>query len=253
MKADLSRVLLTIALTFAVLCTGVLPVVAFGPLDIEAEVPIYSKYVWRGQVVNDEAVVQPSVKADVMGFGVGFWTNFDLSDYNGTETEFNEVDLTLNYGLPIPLPLLDINFGLIYYDFPNTDWDSTAEFYLTGSASLPFHPTLEFYYDFKEIDGLYVNASVSRGVPLTPELNLDLGLSLGYGDGDYNTGYHGQGNAGVNNLLLTAGVPFHPVPLFTVTPHVGYATLVSDSKDSVDARGGKTDAFYMGLSAAFRF
>ncbi len=237
--------------TLLVLVAATAPALALGPLDINAELPLYSKYVWRGGVITNDPVLQPSLSTDIMGFGVGFWANLDLTDYNGTETKFNEIDWTLNYGMP--LPLLDLNFGLIYYSFPNTEADATAEIYATGSAHVLLRPTLEIYYDFKEIDGAYVNASVSHGVPLNPSLNLELGASLGFGDGDYNKGYFGAGNAGANNFLLTAGVPFHPAPMFTITPSLNYSTLLGDSKDAVDAANGEADAFFFGISAAFRF
>jgi len=234
-----------------VLVAAAAPALALGPVDVTAELPLYSKYVWRGIVVTDDPVLQPNFSADIMGFGVGLWANMDLTDYNGTETEVNEVDWTLNYGLP--MPLLDLNFGLIYYDFPNTEADGTAEFYVSGSAHVLLSPTLEIYYDFKEIDGTYVNASVSHGVPLNPSLNLELGASLGLGDSDYNTGYFGADATGANNFRLSAGVPIHPAPMFTVTPSLAYSTLLGDAKDNVDAMDGEADAFYFGISAAFQF
>lgn len=240
-------------LALLTLLTLALPALAFGPLDINAELPFLSQYVWRGQVVNSEAVLQPNFFTGIMGFGVGFWGNMDLTDVYGNQGQFSEQDFTINYGLPLPLPLLDIDFGLIYYDFPNTDTSSTAEIYVTGSASVLLHPTLEIYYDFKEIDGTYVNASISHPVALSPTLDLDLGASLGYGTADYTKGYFGVDTAGMNNFLLDASVPLHPIPFFTVTPSLAYSTLLGDAKDAVDNHHGDTDAVYFGLSVSFVF
>lgn len=98
-----------------------------------------------------------------------------------------------------------------------------------------------------------MNASISRGFPLNETLDLDMGLSLGFGDSSYNKGYYGADATGMNNLLLTAGVPLHPAPMFTITPSLGYSTLLGDPKDSQDDLERDTDAFFFGISAAFRF
>ena len=83
--------LLTASILLLLINTS-LPALAFGPLDIDAELPYVSQYVWRGIVANPDPVLQPSLSASILGFNVGFWGNVDLTDIYGKKGEFTEID-----------------------------------------------------------------------------------------------------------------------------------------------------------------
>lgn len=239
------------SLTLLILISTALPVLALGPLDVDADLTFMSKYVWRGMVANPEAVLQPSISASILGIGFGFWGNMDLTDIYNNSGEFTEIDWIASYG--IPLPFVDLDFGIIYYDFPQSDASSTAEAYISGSMGILLSPTLSIYYDFKDVDGTYIDAGISYPVALGPDLNLDLGASLGFGDSGYNESYFGMDSGGMTNFLLSASVPFESIPFFTITPSVNYSTQLGDAKDSTDEFDGDSDAFFYGLSATFSF
>jgi len=66
-------------------------------------VSMLSKYVWRGyELSKDSIVIQPSITASYMGFGINLWGNLDTDqdmDLFGEEgANWNETDLTLSYG-----------------------------------------------------------------------------------------------------------------------------------------------------------
>ncbi len=246
----MKKILLT-SLTLIMMVSAAMPALALGPLDANADLAFMSKYVWRGMVVNPEAVLQPGVSASFLGFGVGFWGNIDMTDIYNNSGEFTETDWIANYGFSFPL--ISIDFGLIYYDFPNTDSNATTEFYVTGSAGVLLSPTLSIYYDFDEVDGTYINAGISHGIALGPELDLDLGASLGLGDSGYNKSYFGIDDGGMTDFLFTASVPFEAIPFFTITPSVNYSTQMGDAKDKTDSLDGDSDAFFYGITASFSF
>lgn len=240
------------------------PALALGPVDINADLTLNSKYVWRGMTATDDAVLQPGFSANLLGFGVGFWGNMDLSDYNDTEWKFNEIDYTLTYELNFPL--VSFGAGLIYYDFPNTDADGTTELYLSASASVLLSPSLTVYQDIDNIKGAYWEASVGHGVPLSPMADLNLGATLGLGSKGYLAGYFGVipsvddpgeftdfTGASMSDLTLRASVPYKAVPFFTVTPAITYSTLLGDAKDSAKGYERNEDAFYYGLTVSFSF
>jgi len=243
------------------------PVMALGPLDVDAELALNGKYVWRGMVVTPDQVLQPSVDVGVLGFSLGFWGNIDTNDVNGAEWEFNEVDWTLGYELS--LPALSLGAGFINYTFPASDDPSTTEFYLGASLSVLLSPSLTLYQDIDEFKGAYWEASIGHAVALSEGTDLDLKAGLGLGSKSYIEGYFGPattipgvpelpGDANMTDYYLSAGVPFHPIPFFTVTPSVTYSALTGDVKDIVDSAGGiayhgDSDAFYWGLSAMFSF
>lgn len=240
------------------------PALAMGPLDVNADLALNSEYVWRGMVVTDDLVLQPAASASVAGIGFGFWGNMDLSDANDTEWKFNEIDYIITYGLS--LPMVSFGAGLIYYDFPNTELDSTTELYLTASASVLLSPTLTIYQDIDNIKGAYWEAGVSHGVPLSPMADLELSATLGLGSKGYLAGYFGVipslddpgeftdfTGASMSDFRLSAGVPYKAVPFFTITPAVTYTTLLGDAKDAAEGHGADQDAFYLGLTASFSF
>lgn len=243
-------------------CAG--PALAMGPLDASAELALNSKYVWRGMVATDDMVLQPAASASVAGFGFGFWGNIDTSDINGNEWSFNEIDYIVTYG--ISMPMISFGAGLIYYDFPNTDLDSTTELYVTASASVLLSPTLTIYQDIDNIKGAYWEAGISHGVPLSPMADLELSATLGLGSKGYLAGYFGVirdpldpaeftdfTGASMSDFRLSAGVPYKAVPFFTITPAVTYTTLLGDAKDAAEGRHADKDAFYLGLTASFSF
>lgn len=246
----MNKILLT-ALTLVMMVSAALPALALGPLDVDADLTYMSKYVWRGMVANPEAVLQPSMSASIMGIGFGFWGNMDLTDITGRSGEFTEIDYVASYG--IPLPFVDLDFGLIYYDFPNSEAASTAEAFISGSMGVLLSPTLSIYYDFQEVDGAYVSAGISHGAAMGPELKLELGATVGFGDSGYNESYYGLDSGGLTDFLVTASVPFDPIPFFTITPSVNYGTQMGDAKTSTDDADGDSDAFFYGISATFSF
>ncbi len=243
------------------------PAAALGPVDASARVGMFSKYVWRGMVVTDDPVLQPEASLGIMGFGADVWGNMDLTDFHRTEDDpdglqgqLNEIDYTLRYD--VSLPLLQLGAGLVHYTFPNTDADATTEIYASVAANVLFSPSVAIYYDIDEIDGGYLQLGASHALPVSPVTDLQLSTSLGYGSADYVQGYFVTGlpegtltdlDAGPTDLQLTAELPYHPLPMVTLTPSVTYSTLLGDADDAAEAGGTDTDAFFLGLTAGLSF
>ncbi len=243
------------------------PSAALGPIDASASAGLFSKYVWRGMIVTDDPVLQPDLSVSVMGFGADIWGNMDLTDYHRTSEDpdglggqFYEMDYSLSYG--VSLPLLKLGAGLIYYDFPNTHDSATTELYISAAADVLFSPSVAMYYDVDEIDGGYLQLAAGYAVEMSPGTDLDLAASLGYGSADYVQGYFAglvpdkaltSLDAGPTDLQLTAEIPYHLLPMVTVTPSVTYSTLLGDASDAADAGNADTDAFFLGLTAGLSF
>lgn len=262
---------LTIFVLAAVLTIGATSALALGPLDAEAEVSVYSKYVWRGMVNVDDYVLQPSVNLGVAGFTAGFWGNVDMTDINSDELadldtswKFTEIDWTLGYGMT--LPFFEFGLGLIYYDFPQIDDAETLELYLSAEANVLLSPSLVIYQDLDAVKGGYWDFSVSHGFALGSTNTLDIDAGVGLGSKSYFNGYFGMPadfeattdfGTSLADARISASVPFHPAPMFTVTPSVTYTTLMGDAKDAVEGTEGlwygKKDAFFWSLTAGFEF
>lgn len=125
-------------------------------------------YIWRGIVLNDDGVMQFSLDAqplDAWGIPIGFnvWGNYDIGDYDGqvSGSEISELDLVVYASLPAGFEV-----GYIEYQFPQTEFGDTREFYVTWSKDMIITPTISFYYDFGEINAAYSSLDLTYSLPL---------------------------------------------------------------------------------------
>jgi len=260
--------LLLIALTSLLTVGAAAPALALGPLDVDAELPLYSKYVWRGMTNTDDYVLQPSLLIGIFGFQLGVWTNMDLTDINDDEGEFKEIDYTLGYKLG--LAIIELGAGFIHYQYPEIPRDDTTEFYISGKVNILLSPSLVIYQDIDHYKGGYWAASVGHGFGLGESAKIDVTAGLGLGSKNYIEGYFPvdpglpwdpefSTGTSATDYYIDAKLPFHPIPFLTIAPSVTWTALLGDAKDSVAAvpddlvYAGRTSAFYWGLSAKFSF
>jgi hypothetical protein len=240
-------------------------------LSASLDLPVLSAYVWRGQVLNDEAVVQPSLTVSKGGFAINWWANYNLTDeVTGDANEFSEHDISVSYSGTCPLTGADMTLGIVNYDFPNQSTVTaegnaalvadTRELYLIAAFSaVPLAPTLSVYYDFKEADGFYGSLGISHSVELTDKASLSLAAALGAADKDWATFYYPdvkEQDAGLTDWNVSASVPITLCDSLTLTPGVTYAALIGDAKDTVDNTGiyyGDTDQVIGSLKATYAF
>jgi len=224
-----------------------------------------SQYVWRGFAYSkDSVVVQPSMTVGYKGFSANLWGNLDTDRWNDDGQDSNsltETDMTLAYGWAMG----PVNFsaGYIYYAFDGlTD---TQEIYLTATLDSILKPTLKVYRDIDHYAGWYLSLGVSHSVPLTKEINLDLGAQVGYLVADEASSYadHSDSSKAFSNFhdgLLSASVKIPVNQYISVTPQMYYSfPLSSDAKGRLRADNngyiGREDAdfLYGGVSMSMTF
>lgn len=226
---------------------------AESPVELGAGVDLLTDYVWRGQLLTDDPVIQPYAEIGAYGLTLNVWGSIDMTDINEAGNEdfrLQEVDYTLSYGFT-PVDGLDLEGGIIYYDFPGTAFDSTREVYASASLSkVPLTPTATVYYDFDEVDGIYATLGVGHTFELAEDLGLSLGAGLGWGDEDYNTAYFGVTDSGLNDLSLKASLDYALTEMFSISAYVAYSELLdSDIEDAV----ADSDIFYGGVGFYFSY
>jgi len=230
------------------------------------DLPVLSAYVWRGQVLNDEAVLQPSLTVSKWGLALNAWANYDLTDNLTDDPEFTEVDLTASYGLSAGPVAFSV--GVVEYLFPHQTLaleDSTRVAYpgsreLFATASLSdvwVTPTVSVAYDFDEADGFYGSFGLASGCDCTDVLSLGVSASLGVGDSSYNEYYFLTDGAALNDLTVGVTATVKPAKFLSITPGVQYAVLLDgDIRDSVSGAPlyfGDTDHFTASLKASLAF
>ena len=217
---------------------------------------VFSKYIWRGQNVVDDWVLQPGASVGYQGLTGSVWGSMDLTGEVVGEGQLTETDLTIDYSNKFPgLDVLSYSVGAIYYSFLNLSAHPTAEAYGGLSLGVPLTPAVRWFYDFDLIEGSYVQFSVGHTIEKIRkwgddcQCDVQLGASVGYGSDGYNNGYFGVDEGGLNDLTLTAGVPFTFGKL-TIKPSLGYSMMIDE--DIRDATG-KSDNFWGGIGAAYNF
>lgn len=198
----------------------------------------YSKYVWRGQLLNDDFVFQPAVSVSYNGFSAAVWGNMGLTDYNkglGYDSgEFTEFDFTLSYSNKFnPDGKLGYNIGITHYQFPSSFLDTTEVFWgLTYETFL--NPSVTLYHDIDEAGGgTYINFGISHTIEKFIRIsqnisaNLVLGAAIGWANTEYNKWYwNGINDNRFNDLAIKASLPFTLPANWTITPSICFITLV---------------------------
>ena len=164
-------------------------------VSVNADVGLYSAYVWRGLIVNNRMVAQPSVTAAKGPFSLNVWGNFDVAKADGDHTE---VDYTAAYTLPFSTDDITMDVGMIFYTFPGnaSDTPATEEVFVKAKFNnILFTPVASVYYDIDEANGWYGNLAISQGVEISDAMTAEIGGSVGYATG-HNLNYYSGATVG---------------------------------------------------------
>ena len=252
------------------ICLSMLSGMAFAEEDkptADFTVGALSQYVFRGfAYTKDSVVLQPSMTVGYKGFSANLWGNLDTDRWNSgsgqATNNWTETDMTMSYGWAMG----PVNFstGYIYYVLDDSA-NSTQEVYLSATLDTLLKPTLKIYRDIDHFAGWYLSLGVSHSVPITGEINLDLGAQVGYLAADDASSYADPSDtskafSNFHDGLLSASVKIPVNQYISVTPQVYYSfPLSSDAKDMLKASNTGTigmndaDFIYGGVSASMAF
>ena len=242
----------------------------------EFDLPVLSAYVWRGQVVNDKPVVEPSLTVSKNGFSLNTWANYNLNNSYASyaqdnKKEFSEVDLTASYATTVgstnsPIAL---GGGIVQYLFPNQTlttgsgsnavskaYPGTHEVYASiGLPSLFLAPTLQVNYDFDAANGAYANFSVSQAFELVKDkASVVASASIGAGTSKYNEYYFGSKKNAFNDAVVGLAVPLTLPGGWSLKPMIQYVCLPDSTiRDDADALYGHKDRFVGSVTAIYAF
>jgi len=224
------------------------PVIAQDEIKMETHFDFYSQYVWRGQSVVDEPVFQPSISALYKNLTFSAWGNLETTKVNDKEWKFTEADFTIDYSnyFSKEMPKIGYSFGLINYDFPNTDFDNTTELYAGINIEMFLNPYIKIFRDIDEVDGTYVSVGISE----TLWLGLEGAAILGWGDRGYNDSYWGSNNSKANDLVLSISRPIEYKGMKLV-PSLSYIRLMDKDLGSIGNDGN--DTVVLGFSLVKKF
>jgi len=223
-----------------------------GTPEIGLDAAFVSAYVWRGIVLTDDPVLQPSVTAGYGNMSLNVWSNMDLTDVNGNQSEVNELDFTLDYAFD--LAAANMSAGVVRYTFPNTGYASTTEMYLSLGSEKTGGAALTVYQDVGEVEGSYVSLSSETAVHVMDRFDVEIYGALGWGSGKHNGFYYGSGHGAVSDVLVHVSVPFEIGGYLSIAPSVSFSSIVNNRlRDAVHASGRGKDNLDFGLAASRAF
>jgi len=262
-----------LAASGAVAQNDVVMVDSSGPqTEVTAEAALVSSYVWRGQVYNNDFVVQPQVTLESYGVSFNVWANYNLagSDKNGTSTDFSEIDLTLAYTLPVNLDDVAFDIGIINYNFPNsTDSEkgkavpATTELFGTATL-LTFKdyviPSFTLFGDIDEANGVYMLFDIVAPYQVSDYLAVEGGISAGYGNTSYNDYYFPTPggpsiqDAGWNDYNFYANASYEITDDLSVAANITYTMLEGGSiRSAADKFYDSKEKFWGGVNLIYDF
>lgn len=213
---------------------------------VAAELSLFSAYVTRGQVINNEPVLQPSLTAGKHGFAFNAWMNMNLSDSDARSEsddswEFTEVDFTLSYTRAVAGA--ELTLGVSDYLLPNNTLADSfdAEGRPVNGVAYPnsrelfldcvltdamLEPEATVYYDFDDASGsLYATVGIGHSLEMDEKTVLHAGCSTGYGNRDYNDYYFGVDQASFNDGNVWLSADFRADEQLTISPLIQYTWL----------------------------
>ncbi|MDA0322156.1 MAG: hypothetical protein O2923_05505 [Verrucomicrobia bacterium] len=149
--------------------------------DADATLEVNSDYVFRGVDVSKDVAVHPTIAVSHEGFTFTTWAWWDTD--SKTKTDMNEVDLSLEYALPIEEA--NVSVGWIEYLYPEGGTSDREISVSVSGNDIPLNPVLSAYFGLEgAVDGdIYVNLEVSHEVPVG-DASLTVTAAAGWFDDD---------------------------------------------------------------------
>jgi len=239
---------------------------ALEDVAVDVSIDYAGKYIWRGQALTDDPVVQPSVTLSKDKLSLNIWGSMDTTNWNSSNYkdsgEFREIDYTLDYTDALPgVDGATYSAGFIYYSFPTVSntADATSELYAGVGFDCVLSPTATLYYDVDEVGGFYASFGISHSLDIS-ELglsedminSLDLSATLGYADRKYNNDYWSNSVDAINDLVISATIPVKLCSNATLNASCNYVSLL-DSSIKRNATSQKSDYVYGSIGVAMSF
>lgn len=213
-------------------------------ISVSASQDFYTKYVWRGMLLDDDAVSQTELSISTHGLTLGYWGSSDMQAKDDLASE--EQDFYIDY--TYELEKLSLSLGYTHYHFPDGNAYS-EEAYIGFALDSFLSPSLTVYYDFGDVnngggEGRYVSLGLSHSFELSGEISLDLSSSFGYNDELF---IDGEGY----DIGLSAGLNLQLTENLSVSPNINYSLPFGDLKE--ESIGNQEKQFYAGVSFAYSF
>lgn len=243
--------------------------------DVEVSADVFSAYVSRGSVLNDEPVFQPNIWFGApAGFDFNLWGTMDLTDNDkscapNTRGRWSEFDFTLGWSPDFLLEDAPVSLwiGSTFYTYPQFEDDKDYDAALKLKANCILNPWIKFVHECNHSDNVRFDIGVSHEFELADAVTLELSAESTFGfdgwmekwnrtegdEGAETTVVEG-GDAGFADIMVMATLGWQVTDAWSVALKGGFSTLIdSDARDAADFDDIDSDIFYAGVSTCFAF
>lgn len=230
-----------------------------------ADVDLFSAYVWRNAVQNNQMVVQPCVWGEWSFFepfaiGASIWQNYDLTGHRRdmhktglTENDYNVYLSATAWATEEEEYKLDLEFGHDWYTYMNRrsgtkgSNPNTRELYLKATFENPFvtvyGQTSWMYEDFGDYKaGFHYEIGLNKEIEVTDEVTVGADWNVSFANRDYQDYLYGtksSGFAGTTVKLYSSYAITEWVSLQATIAYTG--VLNDDARDEMDELGSDYD------------
>jgi hypothetical protein len=232
-------------------------------LAVTGNVDLYSAYVWRGQIINDGPVAQPSLTVAKGPVSLNVWANYNIDGKDGNEdTDVSETDFTFSYTIPDSSDNFDINVGAIHYALSNSGAtnasDDTTELFVSSTFNnIILTPVASLYYDADEAEGWYGSLALAQGFEISDALTAEVGGSVGIGESSYNDYYFGKSGASMNDYNVYVSASYAVTEDLSLGAKLAYTMLdgavADEAKDKTKGGFGADNTLWGGVTLSYQF
>ncbi len=214
----------------------------------------FSSYIWRGQSLDRDSVVQPGISFSLNELTVGYWGNWDVDSRDTLSSGESDYYVSLTKAIT---DYLTVSVGHTWYGFPGYHTNSKEIYASVTLTTLPLTPVFFFAHDYDEGkinlmtgerngESNYYALSLSQSIPLIAKYgtSLELGTTIGYVDHQWlaGQGWHVTPSVGLK-IALAKNI--------TITPTMGYNFPLEDLKDP--NIGNQNNKFFSAVKTAYSF
>ena len=213
-------------------------------IEVSGSLDSYSQYVWRGFLLDDDAVIQPGIGLSFKGLSFSLWSSFDAADDDSLASD--EVDYIIDYTHNIGI--FSLSIGNTFYFFPAYD-SKSMEMYLSLGMDVISNPSITLYLDYGNeteggADGVYVSLDLSHNQPVHRDITLDVCAHAGYNHELFITG-NGY------DIALATGLTLTLFDKLALKPAIYYTVPFAELSDELN--GNQKSNIYAGASINWAF
>ncbi len=160
-----------------------------------------SRYIWRGLVLSEGSVIQPSGWASYKNFTLNVWGNLDLKP---TEHVFNEFDITGTYQLEIKTITFEPSFVIYSYPF-SASQPVTMELGLKISKNIFSSMTVYLSNNLDVVrypGAFYIEPGLNYEHEFSGFFNSGITGGMGWSTSKFYNAYAGSSQSGFNEYFF---------------------------------------------------